>query len=128
MVKIILDGKEIAATDVLIEIKSAANTQPQPLPVFMIDWGPDAPPDGAVLKGLVVFTFPGSMLKNAELVRAGGYDPKYGTVSFGPSGGAVALDTRTLPDGDYSLELVGYDAPKGQSAGVVRSGARKWGV
>lgn len=128
MVKILLDGKEIAATDVIIEIKSAANTQPEPLPLFMIDWGPDAPPDGAVLKGLVVFTFPGSMLKNAELVRAGGYDPKYGTVSFAPSGGAVALDTRTLPDGDYSLELAGYDAPKGQPANVVRSGARKWTV
>jgi Glycosyl hydrolases family 16. len=127
MLKILLDGKEVAAADVTIEITSAPVAS-QPLPVFMIDWGPDAPLDGAEVKGLVVFAFPGSLLKNAELVKAGGYDPKYGTVSFGANGGMVAFDTSRMPDGGYTVELVGYDAPKGQPANVVRSGPRTWKI
>ena len=131
MVKILLDGVLLTEGDIdVIELHSAPVViePPDPLPVLMIDWGADAPPDGAVLKGEVSFSFTGSLLANAELVKTGAYDPKYGTVILTQKGGGVVLDTTKLSDGQYDIELVGYNAPKGMPAAVVRAGGRKWTV
>jgi hypothetical protein len=91
-----------------------------------------APPNGAVLNGVVRLEVNGLELGNVELLPATGYTPRYArfNISSDKAFAWLDLDTRTLPNGALTVRVNAYNKPAGQTGAVekVAMPARTWTI
>lgn len=91
-----------------------------------------APKEEATLNGIVRLAIEGSNIRNAELLPATGYIPKYGqfTVTSDGTRAVLDFDTTTLPDGPVTMRISAFDQRVGDSAAkeIIAMPPRNWTI
>lgn len=89
------------------------------------------PGDGERVCGTRFITIYGTNIRNAEIVPAEGYFPKYGTFDVDSSGtfGRIFFNPLNVPPGQLGVRIVAFDAPAGQPGReIVAMPPRTWEI
>ena len=91
-----------------------------------------APPDGAIVGGVVRLEVRGNKMANVELLPASGYQPRYGVfrITGDTTVAWMDLDTTRLPNGPISMRVSAFDVASGQPGAreIVAMQTRTWNI
>lgn len=104
---------------------------PAPTGEFTVTSLYNAPADGERVCGTLMMFIRGTNIRNAEIVSANGYFPKYGTFDIDSSGtfGRLYFNPANVPTGQLAVRILAWNAPSGQTGQeIVAMTSRTWEI